>query len=63
MSESSELNERRWAVVSHDKVHAEKLTYFDAAYRAASLKQKGITSTVVTQEVADRMLNGTAVTG
>jgi len=52
----SELTQPRWAVVGHDTVEAEHLTYGEAFNRARDLREEKKTSfTVVAQEVADRM--------
>jgi len=52
---ATELEERRWAVISFDKVEAGNLTYNDAAKLLADLDTKGVTGLcVVTDAVAAR---------
>jgi hypothetical protein len=55
-AEVTELEERRWAVISFDKVEAGDLAYADAARLLADLDTKGVTGLcVVTDAVAARL--------
>lgn len=47
-----------WAVISHNKVEGTNLTYTEAFDLAAEVrKETGVSCTVVTKEVAERMSN------
>jgi hypothetical protein len=52
----SELDERRWSVLSFDKVEAARLTYDEAAVRLSDLDSCGVAGLcIVTDEVAGRV--------